>query len=189
MFTVYAIYSDTRNYLYVGLTNNLERRLHEHFQGYNKTTKPYRPFHEFYIRNMFINSMRFLTSLGMTIKLYCGKDIKRSIKITDNYRSEPVCRQADEVRNLFFTSKWPASQSGPKCSRNNTVVSRHFSISYLIEKPSTTFMESFKRSLRWSLSLSKCSRNDLPHRKTLNHLYIVLTRSLRRSLRLSKWQA
>ena len=26
------------------MTNDIERRLHEHQQGWNKTTKPYRPF-------------------------------------------------------------------------------------------------------------------------------------------------
>lgn len=44
MFFVYAINSITRNYIYVGLTNNLERRLREHNSGSNKTTKPYIPF-------------------------------------------------------------------------------------------------------------------------------------------------
>ncbi|MDH5475143.1 MAG: GIY-YIG nuclease family protein [Cyclobacteriaceae bacterium] len=44
MFHVYAIMSLNRNYIYVGFTNNLERRLLEHNNGYNKTTKPYRPF-------------------------------------------------------------------------------------------------------------------------------------------------
>ena len=44
MYFVYAIKSENRNYIYVGLTNNLERRLAEHNGGMNKTTKPYRPF-------------------------------------------------------------------------------------------------------------------------------------------------
>ena len=44
MFYVYAIKSECRNYIYVGLTNNLERRLSEHNVGKNKTTKPYRSF-------------------------------------------------------------------------------------------------------------------------------------------------
>lgn len=44
MFTTYAIKSTARNYIYVGLTENLERRLAEHNSGKNKTTKPYRPF-------------------------------------------------------------------------------------------------------------------------------------------------
>ena len=41
---VYALKSESRNYIYVGMTNNIERRLSEHNNGYNKTTKPYRPF-------------------------------------------------------------------------------------------------------------------------------------------------
>jgi putative endonuclease len=44
MYYVYAISSLERNYIYVGLTDNLERRLIEHNTGKNKTTKPYSPF-------------------------------------------------------------------------------------------------------------------------------------------------
>ena len=44
MYYVYAIKSISRNYIYVGMTNNLERRLNEHNNGKNKTTKPYSPF-------------------------------------------------------------------------------------------------------------------------------------------------
>ena len=44
MFFVYAIRSLTRNYIYVGLSNNYERRFKEHNEGYERTTKPYRPF-------------------------------------------------------------------------------------------------------------------------------------------------
>jgi putative endonuclease len=44
MFTVYAIKSITRNYIYVGLTSDLIKRLDRHNNGYEKTTKPYRPF-------------------------------------------------------------------------------------------------------------------------------------------------
>jgi putative endonuclease len=44
MFYVYAISSEVKNYIYVGLTNDIERRLDEHNLGYNKTTKPYKPF-------------------------------------------------------------------------------------------------------------------------------------------------
>ena len=48
MYYVYAIVSKTRNYIYVGLTNDLERRLNEHNKGLNKTTKPYKPFELLY---------------------------------------------------------------------------------------------------------------------------------------------
>ena len=44
MYYVYAIASSVRNYIYVGLTDNIERRIGQHNKGYNKTTKPYRPF-------------------------------------------------------------------------------------------------------------------------------------------------
>jgi putative endonuclease len=44
MFTVCAISSKERSYIYVGLTSNLEKRLHAHNLGYERTTKPYRPF-------------------------------------------------------------------------------------------------------------------------------------------------
>ena len=44
MFTVYAITSTTKSYIYVGMTNNFERRFAEHNKGYEKTTKPYIPF-------------------------------------------------------------------------------------------------------------------------------------------------
>jgi putative endonuclease len=42
--SVYSIKSIHRNYIYVGMTTDLERRLKEHNRGYSKTTKPYAPF-------------------------------------------------------------------------------------------------------------------------------------------------
>ncbi|MEM1322362.1 MAG: GIY-YIG nuclease family protein [Bacteroidota bacterium] len=44
MYLVYAIKSLERNYIYVGLTDNLNRRLSQHNSGKSKTTRPYRPF-------------------------------------------------------------------------------------------------------------------------------------------------
>ncbi len=41
---VYAIKSLTRTYIYVGLTNSIERRIDQHNQGQNRSTKAYRPF-------------------------------------------------------------------------------------------------------------------------------------------------
>jgi putative endonuclease len=48
MFYLYAISSLKRNYIYVGLTNNIVRRTQEHNSGYNKTTKPYLPLELIY---------------------------------------------------------------------------------------------------------------------------------------------
>ena len=44
MYFVYVLKSKERSYLYVGLTNNIEKRFKQHQSGQNKTTKPYRPF-------------------------------------------------------------------------------------------------------------------------------------------------
>ena len=44
MYFVYAIKSITKNYIYVGMSNNLERRLKEHNNGESKSTKAYKPF-------------------------------------------------------------------------------------------------------------------------------------------------
>ena len=44
MFTVYAIRSEKFDYTYIGFTNNLERRLSQHFSGKSSTARAYRPF-------------------------------------------------------------------------------------------------------------------------------------------------
>ncbi|HET6540294.1 MAG TPA: GIY-YIG nuclease family protein [Chryseolinea sp.] len=44
MFYVYCLKSLARNYIYVGLTDNLDRRISQHQNGENRTTAPYRPF-------------------------------------------------------------------------------------------------------------------------------------------------
>jgi len=54
MIYVYAIRSTNRKCIYVGMTNNLERRLLEHNKGENKSTKAYKPFELIYSEH-FIN--------------------------------------------------------------------------------------------------------------------------------------
>ena len=44
MIYVYVLSSVARNYIYVGMSSDIERRISDHNNGYNKTTKPYRPF-------------------------------------------------------------------------------------------------------------------------------------------------
>ncbi len=51
MYTVYVLKSITRTYLYVGMTNNIERRFLEHQRGKERTTSPYRPFNLVYTEN------------------------------------------------------------------------------------------------------------------------------------------
>jgi len=43
-FYVYAIKSLNNNYVYIGLTSNLEKRLKEHNRGKTKSNNSYRPF-------------------------------------------------------------------------------------------------------------------------------------------------
>jgi len=44
MFYVYAIKSLVKNYIYIGMTNDIERRIAEHNSGENRSTKAYKPF-------------------------------------------------------------------------------------------------------------------------------------------------
>ena len=48
MYKVYALKSRLRNYIYVGLTSNLEERIRRHNDGHERTTKAYRPFELIY---------------------------------------------------------------------------------------------------------------------------------------------
>jgi len=41
---VYAIQSTLRNYIYVGLTSDLKKRISQHNNGKERTTRRYRPF-------------------------------------------------------------------------------------------------------------------------------------------------
>ena len=51
MYKVYAIKSKNRNYIYVGLTSNLEERLQRHNSGREKTTRTYWPFELIYLED------------------------------------------------------------------------------------------------------------------------------------------
>ncbi len=48
MIKVYAIFDEKSNEIYVGLTNNLERRLSEHRRGQSFYTKKFFTFNLFY---------------------------------------------------------------------------------------------------------------------------------------------
>ena len=51
LYYCYAIKSLHRNYIYKGITDDLERRINQHNKGYNKTTKPYAPFKLIYSKS------------------------------------------------------------------------------------------------------------------------------------------
>jgi putative endonuclease len=51
MFYVYAISSLKRNYIYVGLTSDVKRRIGQHNNGTKKTTRPYIPFRLIFVES------------------------------------------------------------------------------------------------------------------------------------------
>ncbi len=61
MIFVYALSSLNHNYIYVGQTDNVIRRFHEHNNGQEKTTRPYAPFE-------LINSWEFTNRKSARIK-------------------------------------------------------------------------------------------------------------------------
>ncbi len=48
MFTIYAIKSVKHNFIYVGITTNVDERIKRHNSGYNHSTKAFAPFVLFY---------------------------------------------------------------------------------------------------------------------------------------------
>ncbi|MFH1375118.1 MAG: GIY-YIG nuclease family protein [Patescibacteria group bacterium] len=48
MYSVYILKSTAKNYHYIGVTQDMEKRLKEHNSGHSKSTKPYKPFEVIY---------------------------------------------------------------------------------------------------------------------------------------------
>ena len=46
---IYALSSTERNYIYVGMTSNLKRRVSQHNAGKERTTRVYAPFQLIYV--------------------------------------------------------------------------------------------------------------------------------------------
>jgi putative endonuclease len=72
MYFVYALKSCSKNYIYIGLTDNLERRFMQHNKGREKTTRYYKPFD-------LIHFEKFLTrpdarAREKYLKSGCGKE-------------------------------------------------------------------------------------------------------------------
>ncbi|MDN4166528.1 GIY-YIG nuclease family protein [Cytophagales bacterium LB-30] len=77
-FYVYAISSESRNYIYVGMTNNIERRLKEHNEGKNKSTKAYVPFKLIYFEEF--SSRKEAREREIKLKSGSGKEFLRSLR-------------------------------------------------------------------------------------------------------------
>lgn len=77
MFVVYAIKSLRHNYIYVGLTFDLEARINRHNKGWEKTTKHHKPFKVIYTKNFMnrIDARKFEKYLKSGI----GKEFLKSL--------------------------------------------------------------------------------------------------------------
>jgi putative endonuclease len=78
MYFVYAIKSSIRNYIYVGITNNIDRRFTEHNSGKNKTTRQYRPFSLIYSEKF--NTRLEARQKEKVLKIGCGEEYLKRIK-------------------------------------------------------------------------------------------------------------
>ncbi|HOZ55856.1 MAG: GIY-YIG nuclease superfamily protein [Parcubacteria group bacterium ADurb.Bin316] len=77
MYYLYAIISKNKNYIYVGISDDYNRRINQHNKGYNKTTRPYRPFEKLTIQ-------KFITRAEAKkrekyLKSGCGKEDLKSL--------------------------------------------------------------------------------------------------------------
>ena len=79
MYFVYALKSEERNYIYVGLTENVTRRFEEHQTGKNKITKPYRPFKLIYSETFSTRPEARIKEIFL--KTGMGKEFLRNLKI------------------------------------------------------------------------------------------------------------
>ncbi|MFH1781424.1 MAG: GIY-YIG nuclease family protein [Patescibacteria group bacterium] len=77
MYKVYTIQSEIKNYIYVGFTDNIKRRINQHNKGYNKTTKPYRPFKIILLEEY--PDRKSARKREKYLKSGCGKEFLKSI--------------------------------------------------------------------------------------------------------------
>ncbi len=78
MYTVYAISSLSRKYIYVGMTNNLERRIMEHNNGHERTTRPYAPFKVIYTETFALRPLA--RQREKVLKSGSGKEFLKSLQ-------------------------------------------------------------------------------------------------------------
>lgn len=85
MYYVYALVSSFQNRIYVGMTNNPDRRLKEHNLKYVKSTKGYTPWKRFYLIK--VTSREQARIWEKKLKSGQGKQYLRSILI-ENFLSQ-----------------------------------------------------------------------------------------------------
>lgn len=77
IYYVYAIKSIERNYIYVGMTDNLERRIAQHNNKREQTTRPYAPFKIIYTKEF--DSRNSARQEEKRLKSGFGKEFLKSL--------------------------------------------------------------------------------------------------------------
>ena len=75
-YVIYAIKSSVDNRIYVGFTENLEKRIKEHNQGRTKSTKGFRPW--FLIYNENVETRIEARKREKYLKSDCGKEFLKN---------------------------------------------------------------------------------------------------------------
>ena len=75
-YVIYAIKSSVDNRIYVGFTENLEKRIKEHNQGRTKSTKGFRPW--FLIYNENVETRIEARKREKYLKSGCGKEFLKN---------------------------------------------------------------------------------------------------------------
>ncbi len=78
MYHVYALKSLVRNYIYVGMTNDIERRIMEHNNGENRSTKACKRFVLIYTEQYLIRAEA--RKREKYLKSGVGKEFLKAIK-------------------------------------------------------------------------------------------------------------
>ena len=81
---VYAIKSSRNNYIYVGLTKDIQERIQRHNTGRERTTRMYRPFKLTYVEKF--PSRKEARAKEKYLKSGCGKEFLKNFK--DDLRPE-----------------------------------------------------------------------------------------------------
>jgi len=77
MYYIYAILSEINNYIYVGLTANIDERFKRHNSGRERTTKSYRPFRLLFLSD--IGERKTARKVEIYLKSGVGKEFLRTL--------------------------------------------------------------------------------------------------------------
>ena len=77
IFYIYAIRSKNKNYIYVGITKNINDRINRHNLGREKTTKYYKPFEIIFLT--VVNNRKIARQVEVYLKSGCGKEFLKTM--------------------------------------------------------------------------------------------------------------